>query len=63
MICAECSDKGKPVDMEHVEGEEVYHDPSAYNGAGFRKTCAYYCPVCGSESDCDGHMQEDLEQE
>lgn len=41
MICPACSDAGHPVDMDHVDGEEVYHDPGAYHGAGFRKTCGY----------------------
>ncbi len=64
MICPACADAGRPVDMEHVEGEEAYPHPGEYHGVGFRKTCGYVCPVCGHTADCDGdHGGPDREED
>lgn len=53
MICPACADAGRPVDMDHVEGESAVHDPGARDGVGFVKTCCHVCPVCGRTADCE----------
>ena len=52
MICPACSDNGQKVDMDHFDGEELYHDPGAYHGIGVRVGCGIVCPRCGFTDEC-----------
>lgn len=63
MLCSNCLDKGKEVDMEHVKGVRDYHNPADQHGHGQDVVCGFICNSCGAADDCDGSCKEPPELE